>query len=313
VAKSLKEIDYMTLLPEEGTAALKHLELLARSKMLGSINGRHNSPGKGSSVEFAEHRQYAPGDDLRNLDWRVYGKNDRYYIKQYIEETNLRATLVVDASGSMAYTGDAATQVGGRRLSKFDYGQHLAAALAYLLIGQRDAAGLVTFDTQVRDFIRPASKPSQVRQILQTLHATAPGGETAVSEVLHDVAERIPARGLVILISDLFDDPQKIIEALHHFGYRKHELIVFHLMADEELSFPFKNFSDFQDLEIGEQRIKVDPAAIKAEYLERVRAFVAAIEKGCGQLRADYVPVNTRENYTEVLSSYLSRRKGGGR
>lgn len=313
MAKSLKEIDYMSLLPEEAAASLKRLELLARGKMAGSINGRHVSPGKGSSVEFAEHRQYAPGDDLRNLDWRVFGKNDRYYIKQYIEETNLRASIVVDASGSMAYTGDAAAKVGGRRLSKFAYAQHLAAALAYLLVGQRDAAGLVTFDTQVRDFIRPASKPSQVQQILQTLHTTTPGGETAVSEVLHDIAERIPARGMVVLISDLFDDPEKIIEALHHFGYRKHELVVFHLMADEELSFPFKNFGDFRNLEIGEQRIKVDPAAIKAEYLERVRAFVATIEKGCGQLRADYVPVNTRENYTEALSRYLVRRKGGER
>lgn len=310
MAKTLKEIDYMSLLPEEAAASLKRLELLARGKMEGSINGRHVSPNKGFSVEFAEHRQYAPGDDLRNLDWRVFGKNDRYYIKQYIEETNLRTSIVVDASGSMAYTGTEATKVGGKRLSKFAYAQHLAAALAYLMVGQRDAAGMVTFDTEVRDFIRPASKPSQVRQILRALHATEPGGETAVSDVLHDVAERIPARGMVILISDLFDDPEKIIEALHHFGYRKHELVLFHVMADEELSFPFKKFSDFRNLEIGDERIKVDPAAIKAEYLEQVRSFVAAIEKGCGQLRADYVPVNTKENYTEVLSAYLSRRKG---
>ncbi len=299
----------MSLLPEETAASLKRLGLSARGKMEGSINGRHVSPNKGFSVEFAEHRQYAPGDDLRNLDWRVYGKNDRYYIKQYIEETNLRATVVLDASGSMAYTGAEAAELGGRRPSKFVYAQHMAAALAYLTIGQRDAAGLVTFDTEVREYLRPAGKPSQVRQILQSLYRTEPGGETAVGEVLHDVAERLPPRGLVILISDLFDGPEKIVEALHHFSFRRHELVVFHVMADEELSFPFKKFSDFRDLEVGGERIRVDPAAIKAEYLEQVRSFVGEIERGCGQLRADYVPVNTRRGYTDVLSSYLGRRR----
>ena len=301
----------MSLLPEEAAASLKRLELLARSKKKGSINGRHVSPNKGFSVEFAEHRQYAQGDDLRNLDWRVYGKNDRYYIKQYIEETNQRVSIVLDASGSMRYTGGAAAKVGGRRASKFAYGRYLAASLAYLLNAQRDAAGLVTFDTEVRDYLRPASKPSQVRLILQALHDCEPGGETAVSSVLHDVADRIPPRGLVVIISDLFDDPDKITEALHHFGYRNHELVVFHIMADEELSFPFKKFSDFRNLEVGSERIKVDPAAIKAEYISQVQAFVSEIEAGCGQLRADYLPVNTREHYSEVLSEYLSRRRAG--
>ncbi len=299
----------MSLLPEETAASLKRLELLARGKKQGSINGRHVSPNKCFSVEFAEHRQYTHGDDLRNLDWRVYGKNDRYYIKQYIEETNQRTSIVLDASGSMAYTGGTAAKVGGKRLSKFAYGRYLAASLAFLMNAQRDATGLVTFDTKVRDYLRPASKPSQVRLILQALHDRKPGGETAVSEVLHDVAERIPPRGMVIVISDLFDDPDKITEALHHFGYRNHELVIFHLMADEELSFPFKKFSDFRNLELGSERIKVDPAAIKAEYIEQVQAFVAAIESGCGQLRADYVPVNTREHYSEVLSDYMSRRR----
>lgn len=298
----------MSLLPEESSASLKRLELLARSKKQGSINGRHPSPHKGFSVEFAEHREYVPGDDLRNLDWRVFAKNDRHYIKQFVEETNLRCTVVLDASGSMAYKGRAAQVVAGETLTKFDYGRYLAAAIAYLAIGQRDSAGLVTFDHGVRDYLRPTSKPSQIRHILQSLHQTAPGGETGVAGVLHDVAERIPPRGLVILISDLFDDPDEISSALHHFAYRQHELVVIHVMADEELTFPFTRYSDFQDLEPGDARVKVDPSAIRSEYLERIRGFVAAIESACGQLRADYLPANTRKRYTDVLTEYLARR-----
>lgn len=303
------ELEYMKLLPPELTATIGRLEFLARTKKEGSISGRHASPHKGFSVEFAEHRQYSPGDDLRDLDWRVYGKADRYYIKQYIEETNLRATVVMDASGSMNFVGDEAIKFEGKRLSKFEYGRYLAAALSYLLIRQQDAVGLVTFDTKVRQYYRAASKPSQVRVILNELYNTKPGEDTAAAEVFHDIAERIHRRGLVILISDMFDDAERIKEALHHFQYRNHELVVFHIMAQEELTFPFKKFAKFRNLEIASQDIKVDPLAIKAQYLERVKTFIQTLESACGQMKADYVPVNTKNSLPETIASYLSRRR----
>jgi len=298
----------MDLLPKESTATLTRLEFLARSKKEGTINGRHSSPKKGFSVEFAEHREYAPGDDLRNLDWRVYGKSDRHYIKQYVDETNLRTTIVLDASGSMAYRGDSASEVNGARVSKFEQARYLAAALSYLLVRQQDAAGLVTFDTDIRAYHRAAAKQSQIHQILTELHATEPGGETDLAPILHEVAERIPRRGLVILISDLFDDPEEILEALHHFHYRNHELIVFHTMAEEELTFPFKKFAHFQDLENQHQNIEIDPGTIRAEYLNKIRSFIGKIEQGCGKMQADYIPLNTKQRYEDVLSNYLSQR-----
>ncbi|CAN5458301.1 DUF58 domain-containing protein [soil metagenome] len=307
---TLKELPYMELLPQETSGTVAKLELLARAKTLGTISGRHVSPNKGFSVEFAEHRQYVPGDDLRNLDWRVFGKADRYYIKQYIEETNLRATIILDASGSMRYTGESASKLGGKRVSKFEYARYLAAALAYLMIRQQDAVGLVTFDKEVRTHIRSASRPSQVRRILEELHGTEAGDDTALSETLHEIAEIVPSRGLVIVLSDLFDDPDALVKALHHFAFRGHELILFHVMAEEELTFPFDRFQEFIDLEPGAVgRTKVDPRTIRAAYLERVRSFVSQLERACGQLKADYVPVNTKKPYEKALSDYLTARR----
>ena len=299
----------MDLLPEDSTATLTRLEFLARGKKEGSISGRHRSPKKGFSVEFAEHRQYAPGDDLRNLDWRVYGKADRYYIKQYVEETNLRATIVLDASGSMAYRGEEANKVNGSRVSKFEQGRYLAAALAHLFLRQQDASGLVTFDTKIRAYHRATAKQSQTHQILSALQRAGPGGETDLAPILHEVAERLPQRGLVILISDLFDEPDEILEALHHFHYRHHELVLFHTMAEEELTFPFKKFSHFRDLENRSHRIAIEPDTIRATYLEKIRNFIDQIESGCSKLQADYIPLNTKQKFEEVLSNYLGQRR----
>lgn len=299
----------MNLLPEEASGTIARLEYLARAKMLGTITGRHTSPNKGFSVEFAEHRQYTPGDDLRDLDWRAYGKSDRYYIKQYIEETNLRATVLLDASGSMRYTGREAAAVSGRAVSKFEYGRYLAAALAYLMVRQQDAVGLVTFDHVVRTQIRAASRPSQVRRILEELERTVPGEDTALSATFHEVAEKIPPRGTVIIISDFFDDPVRLAEALHHFRYRHHELVLLHVMAEEELTFPFEQFQEFRNLEIGADRVKVDPRALRSTYLEEVGQFVQALESVCGQLEADYVPMNTKIPYHEALADYLGARR----
>ena len=284
--KKLADLDYLSLLPPQPIARISHLGFFARAKMNGSITGKHVSPHKGSSVEFAEHREYSPGDDIRTLDWRVYGRNDRYVIKQFIEETNLRATLVVDCSGSMNYCGEAAAigPDGKTKLSKFGYARHLASALAYTFINQQDAVGLVTFDTEIRGYIPARSRASQVRRIAQTLYQTQPGNETGAAGVLHDVAERIPSRGLVMIFSDLFDEPDQVAEALYHFSHRGHEVIVLHTMADEELTFPFKKFNHFEDLEILDNRIEIDPRSIKSQYLEQSEAICTDDRTG---LRSD--------------------------
>ncbi|MEM1082617.1 MAG: DUF58 domain-containing protein [Verrucomicrobiota bacterium] len=308
MSDSLKLPECMRLLPVETMGVMRRLEWYARKRKTGTLTGRHSSPDKGFSVEFAEHREYAPGDDPKNLDWRVMAKSDRNVIRQYIEETNLRAMLAVDISGSMAYTGDHAAEVGGKAMSKLEYAKHLAAALAYLFVKQGDAAGLVTFDKEVRGFLRAKSRPSQVRQILEELHECELGADTDTATVLHEVAETIPRRGLVIMISDLFDDPDRIVEALHHFDYRQHELVIFHLMAEEELTFPFQRFQRFRDLEGVEEMLRIDPRAVRAEYLERIRRFIKRLDTACGKLRADYVAVNTKTPLRDTLLRYFGNR-----
>lgn len=302
--------EYMKLLPAEALGRMARLEFIARGVVAGFITGRHQSPYKGFSVEFAEHRQYVQGDDLRNMDWRIYGKSDRYYIKQYIEETNLRCTVLLDASASMKYTGDHAIKQDGKRLSKFEYGRHMAAILSYMLVQQQDAVGLVTFDSKMRKHIPARSRASQVRMILEELVSTDPGQDTDLGEIFDDIAERIPRRGLVIIISDMFGDIESILKALHHFKYRKHEVLLFHTMAEEELSFPFESFTDFKDLEPPGVRYQLDPKSIKAEYLDQVRAFIKELQTGCGQMDIDYIPMNTMEPYDVALSNYLASRKG---
>ena len=303
MADKLQMPDCMRLLTPEVMAVMKRLEWLARRRMQGTLSGRHTSPDKGVSVEFAEHREYTPGDDTKNLDWRVMAKSDRNVVKQFIQETNLRVTIVLDTSGSMAFQGEQSEK------SKFQYGSELAAALAYLFIKQGDAAGLVTFDHEVKTLMRAESRPSQMRRICEVLHTTEPGEETGVGEVLHEVAERVPQRGLVILISDLFDEPKKIVEALHHFDFRQHELVVFHLLAEEELSFPFRNYQRFRDLEGIEEMLRIDPQAVRAAYLQKLRDFIASVESVCGNIRADYVPVTTKTALPETLTRYLGSRR----
>ena len=287
---------------------MRRLEWLARKRMQGTLTGRHTSPDKGFSVEFAEHREYTPGDDPRNLDWRVMAKSDRNVIKQYIEETNLRVTIAVDTSGSMAFEGDKAAEVDGEPMSKFSCARYLAAALSYLFIKQGDAAGLVTFDSEVRSYLRAGSRPSHLRRIVETLHQAETGEDTKVGNVLHEVAERIHKRGLVILISDFFDEPQDIIESLHHFDFRQHELVLLHVLAEEELTFPFKNFQRFRDLEGVESMLRIDPQAVRAAYLEKVRNFIKQMETASGKLQADYVPIHTTTPLRDSLLRYLGRR-----
>lgn len=309
MSDELKMPECMRLLPPEIMTVMRRLEWYARKKMVGTLSGRHTSPDKGASVEFAEHREYTPGDDPKNLDWRVMGKSDRSVIKQYIEETNLRAIMAVDVSGSMEYTGDYAAKLNGKPLSKLEYAKHFAAALSYLFVKQGDGAGLVTFDKEVKSFIRAGSRPSQVRRILEVLHETKPGTDTKVADVLHAVAEKVPKRGMIVLISDLFDDPKDIIEALHHFDFRGHELVVVHMLAEEELTFPFKSFQRFKDLEGIEEMLRIDPQAVRAAYLERLRDFVKSIDGACGKMRADYLAINTKTPLQDSLLRYLAGRR----
>ena len=303
----------MKWLPPKTTATIARCELFGRTMKSGFISGRHRSPKKGNSVEFAEHRQYMPGDDLRTLDWKVLGRKDRLYIRQYEEESNLRANILVDCSGSMAYAGEAAAEMDGRKLSKFDYARYLAAGLTYMLAGQQDGVGLVTFDTKIREYLPAKSSASQTRRILETLDKTKPGGETDPAPICDEIAERIPSRGLIILISDLFsEDTDKLLKALHHFHYRKHEMIVLHVMADEELSFNFDGHIHFENLE-GKDELLLDAKSIRASYLEQVNLFLKKTVDGIRKTGADYVPMNTKVPFDKAIVEYLARRRSGGR
>ena len=310
MAKFSEEPSYMKWLPSKTTATISRCEFMARGMVDGFISGRHRSPKKGFSVEFSEHRQYVPGDDIRNIDWRVLARKDRYYIKQYMEETNLRAKVLLDCSGSMAYTGSEAAEFDGHKLSKFEYGKYLAAAITYLLVGQQDGVGLVTFDNKIREFLPAKARASQVRNILEYIDNSRAGGETAISGIFDEVAERIPHRGVIFIISDLFDDVTPLIKALHHFHYRKHEIVVLHIMAEEELHFPFNSFVHFQDLE-SPLELLLDPKSLRASYLDRVNEFLKILKDGCGQMMADYVPISTKVPFEKSLADYLARRRTG--
>ena len=308
-----KQPGYMKWLPPKTTATIARCELFGRTMKSGFISGRHRSPKKGNSVEFAEHRQYMPGDDLRTLDWKVLGRKDKLYIRQYEEETNLRTTILLDCSGSMAYAGDRAAELDGHPLSKFDYARYLAAGLTYMLTGQQDAVGLVTFDTKMRQYLPAKSSASQTRRILETLDEAKPGNETDPAPVIDEIAERIPPRGLVVVISDLFTpDVDALLKALHHFHYRKHEIIVLHTMAEEELHFDFDGHVHFDNLE-GPEELLLDAKAVRAGYLEQVNAFLKKVGDGVRRMGADYVPMNTKVAFDRNLVDYLARRRSGGR
>ena len=294
---------YLDLLDAQALSRLGNLELIARHVVEGMVSGKHRSPFKGFSVEFAEHREYSPGDDLRDIDWRVFAKSDRYYIKQYEQETNLRAYILVDASGSMKYAGNAA---GG--VSKFRYAQMLAACLSYLLLHQQDAVGMVTFDTQVRRYIPPRSRATHLREMLTELSATEAGDETSLAAVFHDIAGRIRRRGLVIILSDCFDEWEPLRNALHHFRHRRHEVILLHVMAQEELTFPFRQWTRFRDLEVAGRERMLDPQGVREAYLRRMKTFVGNLQRGCNELEIDYVIIDTSKPFDDALAWYLAWR-----
>jgi uncharacterized protein (DUF58 family) len=276
------------------------LELVARLVVEGFISGLHRSPYQGYSVEFAEHRQYMPGDEIKHIDWKVYAKSERFYIKKFEEETNLKAYILLDTSGSMGYKS------GG--ISKLDYGCYLAASLTYLMLRQRDYVGLALFDGSIGRYIPPRGDPSHLHLITTALEEVSPGGETGVSEAIQELARRIIRRGLIILISDLLDDPQKVIRGLKLLRHSKHEVIVLHVMDQAELTFPFDGSVIFRDLETGDT-LNTDANSLRSEYLRQVDEFLKAYKDGCGASSVDYVLMDTSTPFDYALSAYLSRRR----
>jgi uncharacterized protein (DUF58 family) len=278
-----------------------HLVMVARNVVEGFLTGVHKSPYKGFSVEFAEHRQYYPGDEIRHIDWRAYGKTDRYYIKEFEEETNLKAYLLVDASGSMAYRGQGP--------SKFEYAQYIAASLAYLMLHQLDAVGLIVHDTKVRTQIQPRAQSKHLLNLLHTLEKTEPGGETSLAPIWHDLAGQFRRRGLIIILSDCFDQVGPLMRALQHFRHRRHEVILFHILAPEEIEFPFKKWTQFRNLEVAGHKLLVDPQQLRKEYLKNFQAFCEQLRQQAGRMQIDYHRMRTDEPVDRALGYYLTSRQ----
>ena len=285
-----------------GLARVGNLELVAKQVVEGFLTGRHRSPYHGFSVEFLDHRAYTPGDDVRGLDWKIVARSNKYYVKLFEDETNLRAYILLDCSRSMAFkSGD---------VDKLTYASQLAAALAHLLIRQNDSVGLVTFDTEIRDFIRPKAHPSQFRRILSSLDGIESSAETDVGTVLHDVAERIQRRCLVVVISDLLDDETRLADGLQHFRHNRHEVLALQVMDPAELDFPFTRMTRFKDIE-GASRMIANPKRLRQRYLERVERFLTNVKTKCCERRIGYELANTSEPYDRFLAAYLDKRSRG--
>lgn len=287
------------LLDTATLARISSMQLLARTVVEGFILGLHRSPFRGFSVEFAEYRAYAPGDDIRHIDWKAYAKTDRYFVKQFEEETNLACHVVLDASASMAY--------GSQPLTKFGYAARLAACLSYFMMRQRDAAGLVIFDTAVRELLPAAMRPSHLQRLLSTLEACRPGGETDLAGPLHQTALSVRNRGLIVLISDLLGDIQPLLGALQHLKFAGHDVIVFQVLDRDELEFPFSDLAEFTDLESG-RKIRTSSRSARQQYLRELTAHQAAIRDGCADLKIDLATLDTRMPLDIALAEYLYRR-----
>ena len=293
-------VDKRKYLEPEMVARLSNMSLRARLVVEGYIIGQHKSPFHGFSVEFAEHRAYGPGDEIRHIDWKLYGKTDRFFVKQYEEETNLRSYILLDTSRSKEYKSD--------KISKLDYGNYLSAALAYLMINQQDGVGLTLFDNKIKTFIPPRSKPSHVNTILSHLDNIGSGKDTDVGLVLHEMAERIKKRGLVIIISDLFDEVENIMKGLKHFRHNKQEIIVFHVMDRKELEFDFTNRTKFKDMETNEQ-ITTEPWKIRKVYQKSIQSYQNELRLKCREQKIDYVPLFTYQRLDLALNEYLKKRQ----
>jgi len=293
--------DYRKYLQPETIAKLSNIELKARLVVEGFITGLHRSPYHGFSVEFAEHRQYRHGDETRNIDFRVYARTNKYYVKQYEEETNLRAMVAVDSSASMKYASKG-------NISKFEYAAYLAAALSLLMIKQRDAVGLALYDTEINKFLPANSKQSYINQILRALAEKTPSSATSTAQALDMLAERIKRRGLVIIISDFFDEPESVLKALKHFRHRNHEVLVFQLLDPREIDFKLGDSANFLDIETGEELI-THPHQIRFAYSTAVKNFTDTLKKECRNHNIDYTLITTDTPFDKAMRDYLTKRK----
>jgi uncharacterized protein (DUF58 family) len=278
---------------------ITRLDLKARHIVEGFMGGMHKSPYHGFSVEFAEHREYAPGDDLKHLDWKVFARTDRLYIKEYELETNLRSHILLDTSESMDY--------GSKETSKLELASHIAASMAYLILRQQDSVGMVCFDKEVKTFIPTSSSMGHLRPILGTLASSNAQNKTDLGSVLNTLAERIQRRGLIILISDLFDRPEAILKSLQHFSHKRHDVIVFHVLDEFELTFPFERMTLFEGLE-EYPKLLIDPRSLRKAYLEEVNKFCEEMRKGCVKQTIDYVRISTDQDLDVELTKYLAGR-----
>lgn len=276
-------------------ARMGKLQFMARQVVEGVITGQHKSPHRGFSVEFSEHREYVAGDEIRHLDWRAYARSDRYYVKLYEQETNLRATLVLDTSASMKFG------------EKIDYGRHLCACLAYLLSIQQDLAGFVAVDDSIKVELPPGSSPAHLDRLFKSLETVTAGTTTDLPHQLHALAERLPRRSLVILVSDLWVDPAELVRALQHLRYRKHQGLVLHLLDRTEVELPYEKQITLQDLETGE-KVQIDPAELREPYQQQVKAYLTDIRRACSNGDVEYHPLFVDQPYDKALVQLINRR-----
>ncbi|MBI1367719.1 MAG: DUF58 domain-containing protein [Planctomycetes bacterium] len=289
------------LLDPKGLGLVGRMELVARQAVEGFLSGLHPSPYFGSSVEYADHRPYSVGDEIRTIDWKLLAKTDKYYVKLFEEETNTRCTLILDTSRSMSFApSDGA-------LDKLTYGMFMAAALAHLMLRQNDAVGLALFDHALREYLPARATPSHFRNMLNLMEKTTPGDDTDIAGVLHELAGRIPKRGIIILISDMLGDVDKLMDSLGHFKYQRHEVLVFHLMDPAERTFPYEKLTRFKDIE-GAGSVIANPRTIRKAYLTRLNEFLDRLRRTCLERDISYELILTDQRYDKVLSAYLARR-----
>lgn len=296
--------DYRKYLQPDVVAKLSNMEIVARLVVEGFITGLHKSPYHGFSVEFAEHRQYMPGDEPKHIDWKIYGKTDRYYIKQFEEETNLKSYIILDASRSMAYSSNG-------KMSKLEYASYIAAAASYLMVQQRDAVGLTVYDEKVRIHMPPHATKSYLKAILKQLELTEASNKTGTAASLHQIAERIKRRGLVIILSDLFDKPNEVVAAFKHFRHKKNEVIVMQVLDPLERSFAFGADAVFKDMETSEE-ITTQPWHLQKDYQGEMKKFLDYYKKECHENNIDYVLLDTSTPFDTALFQYLSKRQRVG-
>jgi uncharacterized protein (DUF58 family) len=288
------------LLDPDAIQRAEQLGIQARQIVEGYMAGGHRSPFRGFAVEFAQHREYVPGDDIRHLDWKVLARSDRYYVKQYEQETNFIAHLLVDASESMKYAS--------KDRSKLDYARTAAACLAYLILLQRDAVAVGLFDSSLREYLPRTDNLGRIHAICTALAQIAPTEKTSISTVLSDLARKVRRRGIVILLSDLLDDEEAILRGLHQLRFAGHEVIIFHILDPYEIEFPFRNSVEFRGLE-GQSRVRTRPAEIRASYLAEFGAYLERIRLGCERQGCPYLMIRTDRPWADVLSAWLATRR----